>query len=702
MTDWLKVAQDSFNASTTYVDSNYRKKWEDALSMFQSKHPAGSKYHTDTYKHRSKLFRPKTRSVVRRHEAAAAAAFFSNTDIVEVSAIQSGNKQAAASAELMKEVLNYRLTNTIPWFQTLIGGFQDALTVGVVCSYQYWKYKGTASKSYQSVLDEMGQQAFDESGVALHEEVETQEATQDEPCVELIPIENMRIDPGANWIDPINSSPYVIRLIPMYIVDIKAMMERDDPKTGVPKWKKLTDDQLNSASKLSDDSTRQVREGKREDSTDQQSAVSDFSIVWVHENIVRIGDEEMQYFTLGTEYMLTDATPLKEVYFHGERPYTMGCSVIETHKNYPEGIAGLGEQLQREANDIANQRMDNVKLVLNKRYIVKRGAQVDLKSLVRNVPASITLANDPSGDVQEINFPDVTGSSYQEQDRINVDYDELTGNFAASSIQTNRTMNDTVGGMRMLSQGANSMTEYTIRTFTETWVEKVLKQLVLLEQAYETDEVVLAIAADKAKLWQKFGVDQVTDDLMKHQLVLTVNVGMNATDPGQRMNQFVGALMAVANVAKAQVPDIDIQAVGQEIFGIAGYKDGARFMQQQEGQDPKLAQAQQIMQQMQQRIQQLEQGDQAKMAQTQAELQAEMQQHVMSLRAEMQSSQLDAQTKTQTAQIDGQIKLALEQMKEEAAYDREEIKGLIALMTQAMQPPPELASAVSEDMSEGE
>ena len=28
----------------------------------------------------------------------------------------------------------------------------------------------------------------------------------------------------------------------------------------------------------------------------------------------------MVYYTLGTEYLLTDAKPLKEVYFHGERP----------------------------------------------------------------------------------------------------------------------------------------------------------------------------------------------------------------------------------------------------------------------------------------------------------------------------------------------------------------------------------------------
>ena len=36
---------------------------------------------------------------------------------------------------------------------------------------------------------------------------------------------------------------------------------------------------------------------------------------------------------------------------------------------------------------------------------------------------------------------------YQEQDRLNVDYDELTGSFSQGSVMTNRKLGETVGGM---------------------------------------------------------------------------------------------------------------------------------------------------------------------------------------------------------------------------------------------------------------
>lgn len=608
--DWLKLAADAYTSSTSYVDSNYRKKWEDAINMFHSKHPTDSKYNTESYKHRSKLFRPKSRSMVRKHEAAAAAAFFSNVDVISTDAVDPGNPAQVASSAVMKEILNYRLTKTIPWFLVVVGGVQDAMTVGVVASYQYWKYKAKKTTEYQTQDD----------GSLL--EVEASQVIEDKPCVELMPIENVRIDPGADWMDPVNSSPYLIRMIPMYMVDVRTMMDNTDDKTGQPKWKSLTDGQIRSAMKQPNDSTRQVREGNRQDSKDAGNApISDFEIVWVHENFMRLDGDEMVYYTLGTEYLLTDAKPLKEVYFHGERPVVIGTSVIETHKIMPDSPVLMGEQLQREANEIVNQRMDNVKLVLNKRFIAKRGAQVDLKSLVRNVAGSITLANDPTGDVRELNFADVTSSSYAEQDRLNVDYDELTGNFSQGSVMTNRKMGETVGGMGMISGAANQLTEYTIRTITETWLEKVLRQLVKLEQAYETDAVILGIAAERSKLLQKYGIDQVTDELLNQELTLTINVGMGATDPNQKLQKFLGAVRTYAEVAQMAPPNVSMAEVGKEIFGLAGYKDGRRFMAAEEGQ-PDSAMLQQQMQQAGMMMQEL-QGQMQQLAQENEALKAE-------------------------------------------------------------------------------
>lgn len=609
-TEALRVSKDAYAASTTYVDSNFRKQWEDALRMFQSKHPMDSKYNSDAYRFRSKLFRPKTRSVIRKNEAAAASAYFSNVDVVNIAPSNERDDRQALGAKFYKELLQYRLTKSIPWFMTCIGGYQDAMTVGVVCSYQSWKYRESrrATRNY-FVDDGIQMPIMGIDGGPLYDEQATVKVLEDRPMIELRPVENLRIDRGAVWTDPVNSSPYVIDLIPMYLGDLKEMA-KPNPKTGEPGWDLPAESVLMAATRQSYDPTRQVREGSREDSKEGSNPVTDFSIVWVHKNIVRRQGEDFCYYTLGTEHILSEPRPLEELYFHGERPYVMGCAIIETHKIYPGGYPELGKEVQKEINEVTNSRMDNVKLVMNKRYIVKRGAQVDLKSLVRNVAASITMANNPTEDVKALEYNDVTGSSYAEQDRLNVEMDELVGNFSQSSVMTNRKLNETVGGMAMMGQGANLLTEYGLRTFTETWVEPVLRQLVKLEKHYETDETVMKLMGEKIDA-------EVTSDIFDTDVELTVNVGMGATDPMMKLNKLLSAAKAFSDISQSQAP-LDILALGKEIFGFVGYRDGGRFIK--DGQDPKLAQAMGMIQALQNALQQAQEALENKDALEDAEI----------------------------------------------------------------------------------
>jgi hypothetical protein len=573
--NWLQTARDCFDASTSYVDQNYRKNWEYSIRAFQNEHAPGSKYVSEDYKARSKIFRPKTRTIIRKNEAAASIALFSNEDTVLVTADDQDDPYAVASADATKALLQYRLTKTIPWFKLAMGALQDAQTMGVVCSYQYWEYK---KKNGKVVIDR--------------------------PCIKLRPIENIRIDGAADWLDPVESSPFFIDIIPMYACDVKAMMAQRDTD-GEPKWKKYGDDVLKQAQPefvMDSDTTRRIREGKGQldPYTDQERPFTDHTIVWVLKYFIKQGMDDYCFYTLGNQELLTDPKPIEEVYFHGKRPYVIGNAIIETHKPLPNGVAMLSKPLQVEVNEIANQRLDNVKLVLQKRWFVARGRQVDTASLLRNVPGGVTFMNDPNADVKESNWPDVTGSAYMEQDRLNVDFDELVGNFSGSSVMTNRTMNETVGGMRMISQGASVMTEYLIRTWIETWVEPTLRQLVLLEQYYETDETVKAIATKKAKLFQKYGISQITDDLMNKEVFLTVNVGQGATDPQGRLQKLIGATNAAMTIATQAPPSMNVPEIVKEIYSYAGFRDGSRFMG--EG-DPRLMQAMQMIQQLQGQVQ---------------------------------------------------------------------------------------------------
>lgn len=606
--DWLSIARQSFQASTDYMDANWRKKWEDSIALFQSRHPKDSKYNSELYKHRSKGFRPKTRSVVRKNEAAAAAAFFANVDVVFVEPENDSDPMAVAAAEFQNELLNYRLTQTVPWFRIMMGAIQEAQVMGVVGSYQYWDYKEDTDA--EPTLD------------AQTGEVIPPKASCDKPCIELVPMENLRFDPGADWLDVVDSSPYLIRMVPMYVVDVKSMMQRVDRKTGQPKWKKLDDGEIRQAQREID-TLRTQRENKREDpKVENHAPLGDFEIVWCHENFVRLDGKEVVYWTLGTYSMLTEPVPLKQVYFTGKRPIVIGTTVIEAHRAVPDSLVQLGAPLQREANDISNSRLDNVKLVLNKRWLVKRGKQVDVKSLQANAAGAVTMVDDTETDVKEINWPDVTASAYQEQDRVNADYDELLGNYSSSSVNTNRKMNETVGGMNLAAGGASVLTEYLLRTFTETWVEPVLAQLLALEREYETDETVLGIAGNRAQLPQKYGINNMSDELLNPAVVVRCSVGMGATDPRTKLAKFTLATQTYANILQL-VPDMDRDSVRKEVYGLAGYKDGGRFFKKEQG-DGAEAAAQQAVQAFQQQVQPVIQKLQTDLAAAQQKEQAEI------------------------------------------------------------------------------
>ncbi len=566
---WVLKARTAYVNSTTWLDTSMRKQWEKNVYHFQSKHAPGSKYSTDAYLKRSHAFRPKTRSGVRNNEAAFAAAMFSNMDLIRVWTANDDDQNWRATAVVAQALLQYRLTKTIPWFLTSLGAFQDAMVYGVACSYQYWKY-------IEVPIPVVDPTTGEESVII--------ETKADQPCIDLLPPENIRIDPAADWRDPINSSPYVIRLVPMYVGDVEAeMIARSDRPLG-QRWRIYSKEQIMASRQQQYDSTRKAREAQRPDSTDAERG--DNTTVWLHENFVRVNGREITYWTLGTSLLLSDPVGLEEVYFHGQRPLAMGFCVIEAHKTYPGGMVQLSETLQESGNDIHNQRMDNVQLVLNKRYFIRRGQQIDVQALMRNVPGGGVMMDDPNQDVRIVDTPDVTKSSYEEQERLDVLLDEMHGSVSQSTVQSNRQLNDTVGGMQLMNSGATSLTEYTIRTFVETWVEPVLRQLMLLEQYYESDETILALVGREAQLKKKFGIDKITDELLKREVNLSVNVGIGATNPQQRIERLKAGLEMVAPIPAAQ-ERLDIDEVIKEVFAALGYKDGMRFFPKpEEGAQP--------------------------------------------------------------------------------------------------------------------
>lgn len=648
---WIKLAKDAYSKSTTYFENNYFKQFEDGLRLFNSQHPRDSKYNSDSYKYRSRIFRPKTRSVVRKHEATAAMAFFSNPDVLSVDPVDSESDEQIISAAVNKELLQHRLTcgpkNGIQWFLTTIGAFQDAMNVGICASFQYW--------DYQSKEEEVEKEA-EVFGMKFKIKQKVRKVLVDKPCCELIPVQNIRFDPAAKWYDVVGTSPYLILQLPMYLRDVLDRMENGYGKDD-QKWKSLPEQTILTARVTDADRVQQAREGRKEDPQQLRSTVNEFDVVMVHLNFIKTEDGVFTYYTLKDQHLLSDPRPIEEVFLHGEVPVTIGFCIIETHTALPKGLVQLGSGLQQEANEICNQRLDNVKFVLNKRWIVRRGSNIDVESMLRNVPGGVTMANDTEKDIREINWADVTASSFQEQDRLNADLDGLMGGgMDSSSVMTNRKLNETVGGMRLMAQGQNALTEYTLRVFVESWAEPTLRQLVKLEQYYESDETILAIAAQRAGVYQKLRQNPDLDRLLKQDLNLTVNIGMGATDPEARFQRFMQAMGAYSQLSQAAPPDAALPEIRKELFGLAGFKDSKRFFTKV---DPRWAQAQQMLAKAEQIANEV--VTQHKDRILRGQMQLERKSNQLDLRElEMSSGEQDSQNKLITDLIDLKHKHALE------------------------------------------
>lgn len=637
-----RLGRECYNSSTNWLNQGRRAKWNESLRSFQNLHGYDSKYASADYRYRSRLFRPKTRSMVRKSEAKAAAAFFSNQDIVNISPTNDNDPMQLASAAINQELLQYRLTYTIPWFLTLIGARQDAEVMGICVAKTYWKYKEKYSHTERrhKTHPTANTPLFDDQGKAVTEDFDIFERIEDHPWIDLLAPENIRFDPGSDWRNPIATSPYLIELIPMRVIECQEKMESGE-------WFRVSDGALRSASDLDDDVTRRAREPGRVPGKDSDTwKPKPYDIVWVREIIMRRYGREWHYFAVGgNNEMLTKPRPLEEVYLHGVRPYTIGTIVPEAHKTYPTSKVELVRDLQRQANDVLNLRLDNVKLALNPRQIAASGRNLDPTDLRTFMPGKVLVTKDPSNDIKWDRPPDVTQSAYQEQDKIDQDFDGLAGSMTNSTVAQSRpAAQDTLGGMEMVSNDASEVAEYEQRVFAETFVEPVMRQLVLLEQAYETDPTILTIAGKQAKLYQKFGMNEVTDKLLQQELTTKVNVGVGATNPAVKLKNFVTATQVIGGMygPAAAMASNPIE-VYKEVFGLCGYKDGERFVLP--GVD-----VHQLLQQMSQGQKKPgedgaanAQSDQIKLQIAQINAQSKLQIREMADRSDLQQAQLEYQ-----------------------------------------------------------
>ena len=555
-------AQRIFSHSTDYMNVNVVHDWERSLAHFSGHHGPETRYVTEEGQRRSRVFRPKTRANVKSQEAGLATAMFSTTNLVNVTPHSPSDPGQTAAAAMAKELLQYRLEETMPWVLTVQGAFQDTKVYGICISHQYWQLR--EEERIEPVYDEMGMPLMNEEGQALGQPHIV--AVEDNLKCDNVEPENFRFDPLCDWRDPAGTSSFVIMVKPMRVVEAEAMMKKNGGT-----WENFSRAAIVSAGTRSGDRARRAREGNRRVDPAESHGPETLTTVWAHMNIVRDKGEDWVYWTMGTTLLLTKPEKLMDTepwLKRGERPFVVGISSFETHKNYPDGDVRQLYSLQQELNEVANQRIDNVRLAMNRRYHLKRGARVDLQALLRNTPGGGVYMDNPETDVKEIVTPDVTASSYREQEVLSQEADQLVGGFDMIKAASDGA---SPGGIARAGAASSAIKDYGVFLFVVTWVRPVLRQLLRLVQHYETDEAVMAIAAERAGQ-----VGEVTDDLLTQDLILRVDAGIGTLDPLRKVERLANGLALLGNVP-SMADRMKPMQVADEVMGALGYQSAERF-----------------------------------------------------------------------------------------------------------------------------
>jgi hypothetical protein len=607
----MSLLKSAHSQGVSYQTQVLQPRWNAAYLAFNNKHNSDSKYSSARWRGRTRLFRPKTRSTARKKSAEAAAALFSTSDVVIVSSQNDGDEMQRASAAVVHELLNFRLDRSaenagIPWFMISMGSHLTAQQTGVCCSKQYWEYR-TEPDGFEEIEvplvingQEIGMQRKSQPRLKV---------VRDRPRVRLYPPEDVIRDPGGAWEDQGQDSSYLILKNSMSVGEAREFL-KNNPDPSALVFLDISDaDLTGGAGALSDSgtaaTTRRSREQNGNDRFNDTSTDPEFKIIWLHENFMRITGRDYVFWTIGAEKLVSNICLVAKAYPEqgGARPVTIGVATVEPFKIDPMAPIESWQPLQQEINDVVNLRLDTMKQSISPLTLVKRGRSVDIKAIQNRSPDSVAYVQD----ITDVHFDrpgDVGQAAYAEMERLNADFDDQAGNFSMGSVQTNRSLNETVGGMNLMSGAANALGEFDLRVWIETWVEPCLRQLVKLEQYYESDENVIAVAAGKAQLFQKFGLDVVTDDMLTSQVTVIVNVGLGSADPMQALQKFGQATQIAAGiVGLTMMQSVKRDAVIDEIFGKAGYKDAAsRFFNKSEDQDPRLMEAQKVIQQLQEAL----------------------------------------------------------------------------------------------------
>ena len=298
-------------------------------------------------------------------------------------------------------------------------------------------------------------------------------------------------------------------------------------------------------------------------------------------------------------------------YNHQMPPYCKFTLFQDTKPNwFGIGIGVVGKPTQDRLNKMVNQRLDNVDLVLNKQgFYNGNDPLINVKKLKVSIPGQWHKVSDTVNSIKWMDIPDVTASSYKEEELAKADFREATG-ATVPLMPADEGQHRTAAGINLLQGAAGMRFRPILRKMETDLIQQLsmfylsnLQQFMVLPEwirmnTPKDEEVVMQITPAQIQgkvMFIPMGVSEtINKEVQVGQLLRFKEVVANdRTVNHQEINKRIGELMGFKDLKKLTIqqqavkvgpgqlpPDVQNQIQQMKAQGMSNEQIKAALVQQ--------------------------------------------------------------------------------------------------------------------------
>lgn len=257
---------------------------------------------------------------------------------------------------------------------------------------------------------------------------------------------------------------------------------------------------------------------------------------------------------------------------HMKKPFVNLIFVPVPFEFYGIGVIEPLEGLQMELNTKRNQRLDNVNLIINRMWLLQRGALDDLRQL-HSRPGGVIVVNDING-IQSLPSPDVTSSSYQEEEKIKLDIQNTSGVSDYIRGVVNYTK-QTATEVSIKSEQSSNRFEFNFKLMAEMGVKNIAQQVIQMDQQFIDRERTIRILGDRGVEFVQIFPDDIAGNF---DLIPCIDpLGIQEKDKKDQMMSLYDRLM--------QNPIIDKKLLSRKLLETFDFPDTEEILTGSSDQD---------------------------------------------------------------------------------------------------------------------